>query len=584
MGNKTTSKSGKATKLLEIRRTVIQWLSSGSFFALVVLASFIFVLHYVYDLYRHGFRHPWQFDYTSLGLSFSLLLVFLLGQTLVWKMIVAKLGYQISGKTAFQIMSLANLGAYVPGRIWQVTGLFYLASRENIPKSISGTSLVLSNTLTLSSGALIFLASLALGRNRTTPEVIAWLCVIIAVSLLLSYPKIIQWALNLVLKRLGKTPVHFQFEWRDVLMFLLIYSGTWLLYGMSLVLLLKVRVNISLEMVPGIVGANAASYVLGYIAFIVPAGLGVREVTLSGLLAQCIPLQTTVAVSIFFRFWSVAAQALYAVVALFIRRAEHRSACCEAGEYQNDFSSSYPEMLDPESRRKRAGIIASVMKDFSKKDLGDLTCLEVGCSGAIISAELAKLLGKVVGFDLDEQAVAFARGANDNLSVFVADAMRFPFPDRSFDVVCCNHIYEHVPDSRTLMEEIWRVLKDDGFCYFAAGNRFVLVEGHYHLPLLSWFPKGIADLYLRLTGRGQSYYERLLSLWGLRRLVRDFNVTDYTITVIKNPAKFQATYRIANDSVVTKIPSLMLRLASVFLPMYIWILTKKLESVQKSSG
>jgi len=38
-----------------------------------------------------------------------------------------------------------------------------------------------------------------------------------------------------------------------------------------------------------------------------------------------------------------------------------------------------------------------------------------------------------------------------------------PFKDNEFDVVICNHVFEHVPDDKKAMREVLRVLKPDGF-------------------------------------------------------------------------------------------------------------------------
>lgn len=43
------------------------------------------------------------------------------------------------------------------------------------------------------------------------------------------------------------------------------------------------------------------------------------------------------------------------------------------------------------------------------------------------------------------------------------DITNLEFPDRSLDAVVCNHVLEHVPDDRKAMQEIGRVLKDDGW-------------------------------------------------------------------------------------------------------------------------
>lgn len=43
------------------------------------------------------------------------------------------------------------------------------------------------------------------------------------------------------------------------------------------------------------------------------------------------------------------------------------------------------------------------------------------------------------------------------------DIHQMPFADRSFDVVLCNHVLEHVDNDIRAMEEIHRVLKPGGF-------------------------------------------------------------------------------------------------------------------------
>ena len=43
------------------------------------------------------------------------------------------------------------------------------------------------------------------------------------------------------------------------------------------------------------------------------------------------------------------------------------------------------------------------------------------------------------------------------------DITAIDFPDRSFDVIFCSHVLEHVPENRQALREFHRVLKDDGW-------------------------------------------------------------------------------------------------------------------------
>ena len=143
------------------------------------------------------------------------------------------------------------------------------------------------------------------------------------------------------------------------------------------------------------------------------------------------------------------------------------------------------------------------------------------------------------------------------------------------DVVVVNHVYEHVPEATRMIDEVYRVLKEDAFCYFSAGNKYVIMEGHYRLPFLSWLPKPFAHLYLNLAGKGNFYYEQHLSLRGLKRLVERFQIHDYTLSIIRNPEKFFATDTFRTETLIYKCIRWAAPHLYPWVPTYIWILTKK---------
>lgn len=248
--------------------------------------------------------------------------------------------------------------------------------------------------------------------------------------------------------------------------------------------------------------------------------------------------------------------------------------------YQYGFSTMHREgMYDRDLRDQKARKTLAVLTDIMVtlgNDPAKLSLLDIGCSTGHMTHIYGSGFGKVVGVDIDEPAVRYAEQNNDldNVSFSVSDSMALGFEDDVFDCVTCTQIYEHVPDADRLISEIYRVLKPGGVCYFAAGNRIRLIEPHYRLPLLSVPPKRIGNLYLRLAGHANHYYETHLSYWGLRKLVSQFSILDYTAKVIADPVKYHATEIVRAGSLKQMVALTILKVAYWLCPTYIWILRK----------
>ena len=246
--------------------------------------------------------------------------------------------------------------------------------------------------------------------------------------------------------------------------------------------------------------------------------------------------------------------------------------------YQNDFSSLHGEsMYDKAAREKKASTMLKVLNDyFSREKITHMSLLDVGASTGIVDEYLSRSFAHVTGIDIDSKAITFAKDAyvSDNLNFQTGDAMSLDFPGDSFDVVICSQVYEHVPEAGRMMDEIFRVLKPAGVCYFAAGNRLAVEEHHHQLPFLSAIPRPFAHLYLRVAGKGKYYYEKHLSYWGLKSLVKKFEIIDYSSKVINDPEKFNAVYMLEPGSTKHKFAQLVVNKIYWLCPGYIWLLRK----------
>jgi SAM-dependent methyltransferase len=226
---------------------------------------------------------------------------------------------------------------------------------------------------------------------------------------------------------------------------------------------------------------------------------------------------------------------------------------------------------DESSRLVKAGKIAAVLRHFlGRHDLKGLHVLDLGCSVGIISAALAADGADVTGVDIDEPGLAKAHQRyGDGIRFLLSDGLRLPLADASVDVVIFNHIYEHILDPVGQVAEIVRVLRPGGVAYLGLCNRLVVVEPHYRLPFLSWLPPGLADRYVRITGRSEHYHERMWTRPRLRRLFEPLELWEYTLPVLAEPGRFGAEDVV--PGALARVPTPVLRALLPLVPTFIWI-------------
>lgn len=246
-------------------------------------------------------------------------------------------------------------------------------------------------------------------------------------------------------------------------------------------------------------------------------------------------------------------------------------------DYQVDYAAGRPHMYDVKNREKKAYRIIKTLEDyFESQTLSNLTVLDIGSSTGIIDNILSTRFKKIVGTDIDKQAVAFSNKnfKKNNLIFKVEDAMQLSFKDNTFDVVICTQVYEHVPNAKKLFTEIHRVLKPRGVCYLAALNKLWPWEPHYDLLFLSWLPKSVANVYLRMARKTSLYYENPETYWKLKEMTKRFECVEYTDKILRDPSRFGYEDTIPKNSFKSIIALLFSPLSKFLAPTFFWILIK----------
>lgn len=181
-------------------------------------------------------------------------------------------------------------------------------------------------------------------------------------------------------------------------------------------------------------------------------------------------------------------------------------------------------VLDLSSRGKKALKIERLLDLKARKE--PMKVLEIGTGSGGIAHYFAThpvLRCEVTAVDVVDQ-----RRVREGFVFRLVDGTTLPFDDEAFDVVISNHVIEHVGDRRAQrhhLQEIARVLSPKGIAYLATPNRWMWVEPHFRLALLSWLPRSWRTAYVRLRGRGAAYDCEPLTLAELDALVAETGMT-----------------------------------------------------------
>ena len=260
--------------------------------------------------------YSWQFNYPLLAVAVLAATLTLSLYAWMWYVIIRRLGGQVSYWQAFRIWFLANLGRYIPGKIWQFVGWFYLGEQAGIGRIQILTTIAVNlglQTLT-GLGLGVMMLALVLGgdlSNRFWP-----LLLLIPLGILFAVrPNILEFILNWGLVKLGREPVKLGLRTGDMVLFTFGHVGCWVVYGVAFYLFVCSLQPVPIRDLPALGATYAAAWVIGFLSFLTPGGIGVREGALAYLLGFWLPAPVAIVISLLSRVWVTAGELIGTAIA-----------------------------------------------------------------------------------------------------------------------------------------------------------------------------------------------------------------------------------------------------------------------------
>ena len=201
-----------------------------------------------------------------------------------WRVVVMGWGERIGYVEAARIWTVSNLGRYVPGKVWQLGAMAYLAQQRGVSGIVAAGSALVVTVINLIAG---FVVAAATGADLLGFSTASLVLIAAAAGGILFAPAVIPALVRLAARVLGREADAIPRLPARTIWFAVIASGAaWVMYGIAFRLL---AVGV-LGSAPGATSLYVAvftgSYVLGFVVLIAPAGLGVREVSMGAALAN----------------------------------------------------------------------------------------------------------------------------------------------------------------------------------------------------------------------------------------------------------------------------------------------------------
>ncbi len=191
------------------------------------------------------------------------------------------------------------------------------------------------------------------------------------------------------------------------------------------------------------------------------------------------------------------------------------------------------------NRKKKALAILQTMTHFTDLSLEETKWLDIGCGSGGIASNIAPRVQFILGVDPESWPSWSELQINhENLKLVKESIETISCTDKSYDVIVCNQVYEHVPDPQYLVAEIYRILKPGGYCYFAGPNLLFPIEPHVYWPVVHWLPRKLAIKLMKLFGSKGDLDAYSVDFWTLKKWFNGFQVSNVVPYIIKNPEKY----------------------------------------------
>jgi glycosyltransferase 2 family protein len=241
---------------------------------------------------------------------------------LVWQTMLGALDVHVRVQDASKIYLVGQLGKYVPGSVMAFLLQMELARAVGVTRARSFTASLLTAGVVVVASLLA--GTLAIPALMANEPALLWLFTLLPIGLVCLHPAVLTFAVNKILRLLRREPLAHRLSGRAIVRATAINVVTYAFYGVQLYVLAAWQRD-SWDLNAGLVlllciGSMGLAMTAGLVAFILPSGIGARELVIVGGLSAVMPYGQALALAVVSRvIFTVVELAAAAVATLVVR-------------------------------------------------------------------------------------------------------------------------------------------------------------------------------------------------------------------------------------------------------------------------
>jgi hypothetical protein len=272
--------------------------------SLMLLVSLGVVLWTIARDWYNLITYDWHFEWMYLALSSGTYIGSLVLAVIAWSMVMHALDAPLEWKQHGRFFLYSWIARRLPTAAPFVASRVLLYEQAGVARRLTLMGMLWEHILLIASGGvlvvLLFPFTPLLGENIPLLPVA---CIAVMSVVLAARPQLLVMLLNRILRRWKQQTISDFLGAAATLGVFVLHVGVWLTGGLILFLLVRSVYMIEWTALPVLLQIWVTSGLVGYLSFLIPVGLNLRDVSMVVLLTLIVPLSVAVIIALLVRLW-----------------------------------------------------------------------------------------------------------------------------------------------------------------------------------------------------------------------------------------------------------------------------------------